>query len=587
MKLIDTLRGHKLEPISELRPGTLIQNRYTIVQRMGVGGFGTVYEAKDKRLNRRVALKQLLRPGESVTRQFRLEAQLLANLRHDYLPNVIDYFTDAAGQFLVMEFIPGDDLSERLSDRNAPFDVVEVLQWGLQLLDVLQYLHTHTPGHPIIHRDIKPQNLKLRSDGKIILLDFGLAKGYVGAENAPPSIPQHSFMAYTEVYAAPEQVEGTGTDERTDLYELGATLYCLLTNVPPVEAKKRFWAVARNNPDPMRALHKYNSQVPEAVSRVVMAAVALEPDERPQSAREMREMLQQAFDASRTSVPTPTDSPPNNPGPQPGVDEARVNQAIVDDREAEKIEEASADQTEIREPWIGVDNTEIREPWIGVEQTEIEQPGVESPKEEEKVAGRPVDVPEPLPKRRLSVPLAKKSARWALDHTMLAAIGTIVLLIVGVGVGSLIFGASNPHGPQPTPTPIATATNFMAEATETAQAQAISTPGCVQITPLRSGSASVEASCAKVTLTSASGFDSEEPVTITLTYSPTNVTLVGGEDGAPTPVLIAHDTATGKEGKIQHQVEYTIKPSDPSGTWTFLAVGQSLWSATVSFVVER
>ena len=222
--------------MSILAPGSTLQDRYRVGHLIGQGGFGAVYEAVDERLGRRVALKQLLRASERLpSRQFEREAQLLANLHHPALPRVTDHFTTPDGQFLVMDFVPGDDLGALLLERDAPFDVDQVLAWGEQLLDALTYLHTRQP--PIIHRDIKPQNLKLTADGTIMLLDFGLAKGFAG--ETPPSTGERSLMAYTKGYAPPEQVEGLGTDARSDLYALGATLYCLLTNTAPVEAQTR------------------------------------------------------------------------------------------------------------------------------------------------------------------------------------------------------------------------------------------------------------------------------------------------------------------------------------------------------------
>src|SRR5215210_2776852 len=158
-----------------LDPATLIQGRYQIIKKIGEGGMGAVYEAVDKRLSSTVALKQTLVRGERLERAFEREAQLLANLRHPALPRVIDYFSEDQAQFLVMEFIPGEDLGESLEFDNPPFPLEEILRWADSLLDALDYLHSQTP--PIIHRDIKPQNLKLTASGEIVLLDFGLAKG--------------------------------------------------------------------------------------------------------------------------------------------------------------------------------------------------------------------------------------------------------------------------------------------------------------------------------------------------------------------------------------------------------------------------
>ena len=143
---------------------------------------GAVYEAVDQRLDTTVALKETLFADERLRKQFEREARLLARLHHPALPRVSDHFSEDDGQFLVMQFIPGDDLSEMMTRKRSPFPANQVLTWADQLLDALDYLHTQDPQ--IVHRDIKPQNLKLTSRGQIILLDFGLAKGQAGMSRA-------------------------------------------------------------------------------------------------------------------------------------------------------------------------------------------------------------------------------------------------------------------------------------------------------------------------------------------------------------------------------------------------------------------
>src|SRR6187431_1115726 len=138
---------------------TVLQNRYRIIRLLGQGGMGAVYEALDERLDTTVALKETLFADERLRKQFEREARLLARMHHPALPRVSDHFSEGDGQFLVMQFIPGDDLSEKYAQRRSPFSPAEVLVWADQLLDALDYLHTQEP--PIVHRDIKPQNLKL------------------------------------------------------------------------------------------------------------------------------------------------------------------------------------------------------------------------------------------------------------------------------------------------------------------------------------------------------------------------------------------------------------------------------------------
>ncbi|HYW70471.1 MAG TPA: serine/threonine-protein kinase, partial [Pyrinomonadaceae bacterium] len=219
-----------------LPPNTILQDRYRIVRQLGQGGMGTVYEAVDQRLNSIVAIKETHLTTEDTRRAFEREASLLANLRHRSLPGVIDHFSENDSQYLVMQFIPGDDLAQMLDARQAPFALKQILAWGDEILRTLEYLHGHNP--PILHRDIKPSNLKLTDAGELFLLDFGLAKGAAG--QMPTLLTSRSIKGYTPVYSPLEQIHGGGTDPRSDLYALGATLYHLMTGVAPVDAPARF-----------------------------------------------------------------------------------------------------------------------------------------------------------------------------------------------------------------------------------------------------------------------------------------------------------------------------------------------------------
>src|SRR5688572_23290055 len=142
-----------------LTPETVLSGRYRILRPLGQGGMGAVYEALDERLDAVVALKETLFADERLRKQFEREARLLARMHHPALPRVSDHFAEGEGQFLVMQFIEGDDLAQMMTLRQGPFPPEQVLTWGDQLLDALDYLHTQNPQ--IIHRDIKPQNLKL------------------------------------------------------------------------------------------------------------------------------------------------------------------------------------------------------------------------------------------------------------------------------------------------------------------------------------------------------------------------------------------------------------------------------------------
>ncbi len=280
---------------------TILQNRYRVLRPLGRGGMGAVYEAFDERLSRNVALKETIVETDNLKRAFEREARLLANLRHPALPKVLDHFSEAAGMFVVMEYIPGDDLGVML-EHGRVFVPAEVLRWADQLLDALEYLHRLDP--PVLHRDIKPSNLKLISKSHIILLDFGLAKGSAGQMTRTGDV---SVLGYSPNYAPLEQMQGTGTDERSDLYSLGATLYHLLTGVRPPDALTRATAVVNGQPDPLRPAHQINQQ-PTASSAALMRAMALNIDHRPRTASEMRDELHRiAPQAASTVAITDTD----------------------------------------------------------------------------------------------------------------------------------------------------------------------------------------------------------------------------------------------------------------------------------------
>ena len=263
----------------------ILQHRYRVIRPLGRGGMGAVYEAFDERLSRTVAVKETLAETDELKRAFGREARLLANLRHPALPKVLDHFEEGSGLFLVMEFIPGDDLG-RLLELGRTFAPAEVLGWADQLLDALDYMHGLDP--PVLHRDIKPANLKLLPTGHVILLDFGLAKGSAGQMTGTGAT---SLLGYSPAYSPLEQMQGTGTDLRSDLYSLGATLYHLLTGVRPPDALSRATAVVNGQPDPLQPPHHVRQEVPATVSAALMRAMALDTRGRPRTASEMRAQL--------------------------------------------------------------------------------------------------------------------------------------------------------------------------------------------------------------------------------------------------------------------------------------------------------
>ena len=269
-----------------LQPDTVLQNRYRIVRRLGRGGMGAVYEAIDLRLRYTVALKQSLSCDQQAWKQFEREARLLAQLNHPVLPRVTEYFTEDGRAFFVMQFVAGDDLGTMLAQQPGPLPPHAVVAWADQLLDAIIYLHTH--DRQIIHRDIKPHNLKVTPSGKIALLDFGLAKAQRRIDDETCG---HSFYGYSPRYAPLEQIHDTGTGPESDIYALGATLYHLLTGAKPVDALTRASAVVNSQPNPLRPAHEINPAVGLELSIIIGRAMAPDPAARYRTANEFRTAL--------------------------------------------------------------------------------------------------------------------------------------------------------------------------------------------------------------------------------------------------------------------------------------------------------
>ena len=306
-----------------LAPEMVLIERYRIVRKLGEGGMGAVWEALDVKFNSPVAIKQTFAETDEHRYYFKREATLLAHLRHAALPKVTDYFSLKNGLFLVMEYIPGQDLMQMLRARGGPFFPADVLHWADILLGALGFLHKHEPT-PIIHRDIKPANLKLTNEGDIVLLDFGLAKGKAGQMSSVDS--NQSILGYTPGYAPLEQVLHADqrwievlstinydellrvfnepTDARSDIFSLGATLYHLMTGVIPRDAGTRAFHVWSGRPDPLDPPHHLNPQISPAISAVITRAMSLEIRDRYANAAEMRRALHEAAQAPFTLADT-------------------------------------------------------------------------------------------------------------------------------------------------------------------------------------------------------------------------------------------------------------------------------------------
>ncbi|MBP7692023.1 MAG: serine/threonine protein kinase [Anaerolineales bacterium] len=276
-----------------LKAGDTLRQRYRIIQPIGQGGMGSIYQAEDLRLEGRLcALKEVqtdpglpLKTQQQSREQFYREASVLARLDHPNLPKVSDYFSEDTRDYLVMDYVPGRDLKDLMDEarQNGRFLAeTEVLSWASQLAGALAYLHEQQP--PIVHRDIKPSNLKVTPSGLVKLVDFGLVKLLAPDERTVTVVQGLGTVYYTPL----EQYGGdTGnTDARSDIYAFGATLYHLLTNDPPVEAKQRFL-----RPESLKAPRSVNSSLSLRVEKAILWAMAMHPDDRPPDITTLREAL--------------------------------------------------------------------------------------------------------------------------------------------------------------------------------------------------------------------------------------------------------------------------------------------------------
>ena len=276
-----------------LQTGQVLNQRYRIVKLLGQGGFGAVYRAWDTSFDLPCAVKENIETSPDARRQFMREAQLLHTLRHPNLPLVKDYFViPEQGQYLVMDYVEGEDLDEILKRNGGPLPEACVVEWLATICEALTYLHTHTP--PIIHRDIKPANIKIApvreestqardvlslppNETCPYLVDFGISKVY-----RPESRTTQGARAITPGYSPFEQYGQAPTDARTDVYALGATAYTLLTGSVPLESLSRMSGEELPKPS------KLNPSISSQVEYAILRAMQVIPDQRFASADEFR-----------------------------------------------------------------------------------------------------------------------------------------------------------------------------------------------------------------------------------------------------------------------------------------------------------
>jgi outer membrane protein assembly factor BamB len=290
-------------PDGTLQPGQVLQSRYRILGIIGMGGMGAVYQARDlnfANVTRLCAVKEMINLAqdpqlrEQTIGNFVREAETLALLSHPAIPQIYDFFSFGDRAYLVMEFIQGRDLEALLNGTDKFLSTGQILEWGIDICDVLSYLHTHEP--PVVFRDMKPANVMVDHHKRVRLIDFGIAKTF--------QLGQPGTMIGTEGYSPPEQYRGISSPAG-DIYALGATLHHLLTRRDPrLEPPFSF---------DQRPIQDINPNVPDALVNVVMRALNYDPQQRYASAEAMKQSLQALVSLSTAVVPF--DAPEEVPTP--------------------------------------------------------------------------------------------------------------------------------------------------------------------------------------------------------------------------------------------------------------------------------
>ena len=253
--------------MQKIELGAILKERYRLTKQLGSGGMGEVFLADDLTLETQVAVKINHNLNETSSAQFTREARLLAGLKHPNLPRVIDYFTDENCQYLVMDFIPGDDL-KTIVERHDKLYPESIIKWAVELGNALTYLHTRKP--PIYHRDIKPANIKLTPSGEVVLVDFGIAKTGEASQET-----QTGAWAFSPGFAPPEQMSGMRTGPYSDQFGLAATVYYLFVGKAPADSTQRMMGTATYLP--------LNAAIPAVsgdVSDAIGKALSIRPEDR-------------------------------------------------------------------------------------------------------------------------------------------------------------------------------------------------------------------------------------------------------------------------------------------------------------------
>jgi len=276
--------------MSPLSPGSIVNNRYYVKKVLGEGAMSTVYLVVDNESpGTMLALKEMKEEPQSDEEReealplFHQEAEILRTLSHEGLPSITDFFSAESFHYIVMEFVPGETLQAAFKRRGTPYAVEEIVPIVEQILDILDYLHHQDP--PVIFRDLKPSNIMITPEGKVKLIDFGIARHF------KPGKVRDTFVMGTPGFSAPEQYGKGQTDPRSDIYSLGAMIYYLLT----MEDVTRF---SFNFP----SATEFNEKIPFWMANLILKCLQKDPGARFHSAMDMKAYMERMKNSAPVAI---------------------------------------------------------------------------------------------------------------------------------------------------------------------------------------------------------------------------------------------------------------------------------------------
>lgn len=526
-----------------LGQGQILRGRYSVVRRLGEGGMGAVYEATDGTFGTPVALKEVIFEASNEQQRaylaaaFEREAKSLAKARHECIPFVRDYFSEDNREYLVMELVEGNDLAKVLLDNGKPFLIAETVDWLRQLLDALDYIHNLDPA--IIHRDIKPQNIKITGRRRLKLLDFGIAKS---GDTSANTTHKQTFIGATLNYSPIEQilrvidvtfrdfiilkhearaneVLAQMTDARADIFSVGATFYHLLTNVVPVESTKRTLAVWEGDPDPLVHPSDINPELPREWGDFLVKAMSIDRDERYSSAAEMLDRMGQVAGPSMIPVNSAQSIHVSEPGidvPPPAIEPESDSIRTIRMSESSPSVQTDPPRPETAPEPVSVATKLVVKP--------------DDTDDEVETAGRVTPIQAPI-----AVPPQGRSSGVSKYWPILAAGGLLLFLLAGIAVWGGFYGSGG------------TASNVTTTATAV------------------SGNANTSPS-PMVTPQAASSPAATQSATPALAPSPTATPI--GESGSPASNTIVRPVSPAGQGKKQGPHPAPAKPKDLGCAYT-------------------